>query len=233
MNYEIIKDSKELDKFIEWLPELGDNQKFYVSLFARKKWGFTEGLTADKSQLKRFTATKGNLKDKLRKLEVKLGEWKYKDIEIDNRSLGVYITPNPRDMHKAGLKTAKEIVSMVADGRQIFNPEAIALNQIQVTGVKKYFDIDIDVWSDSVTLEHLIALIERDEVINLEAIEGNIVKTQGGFHILVELDKVKNPKTWYNRFQNLMCPNFDVTMNGDNMVPLPGCVQANFTPKLL
>lgn len=233
MNYEIIKDLNELNKFLEWLPELEENQKFYVSLLARKKWGYTEGLSADKSQLKRFTATKENLVDKLRKLEVKLGEWKYKNISIDNRSLGVYITPNPRDMHKAGLKTAKEIVSMVADGKQIFNPQAIALNQIQVTGVKKYFDIDIDVHNNGVALDHLLDIIKREEVINMEAIEGNIVKTRGGFHVLVDLAKVKNPKTWYKRFQDIKCLDFDVTMNGDNMIPLPGCVQADFVPILL
>jgi len=58
MNYKIIKDEKELKKFIDWLPQLEDGQKFYISLFARKKYGATEGLKADKGQLKRFTASK-------------------------------------------------------------------------------------------------------------------------------------------------------------------------------
>lgn len=233
MFYEIIKDEKELDKFIEWLPELEDNQKYYVSLFARKKWGFTEGLTADKNQLKRFTCNKEDLKAKLRKLEIKLGEYTYKDIKINNNSLGVYITPNPRDMNKAGLKTAKEIISMVADGREIFNPQAIALNQIQVSGVKKYFDIDIDVFNSKLDYNTLIQIIKDREVINLDAIKGNIIQTRGGFHIMVELSKVSNPKTWYNNFIKLKCVEFDVTMNSDNMIPLPGCVQADFIPKLI
>lgn len=233
MFYEIIKDEKELDKFIEWLPELGDNQKYYVSLFARKKWGFTDGLTADKNQLKRFTCNKEDLKAKLRKLEVKLGEYTYKDIKINNNSLGVYITPNPRDMHKAGLKTAKEIINMVADGREIFNPQAIALNQIQTSGVKKYFDIDIDVWNPSVTYDVLMEIIRNSNVINLDAIEGNIVQTRGGFHIMVDLNKVTNPKTWYKNFTDLKNDYFDVTMNSDNMIPLPGCIQADFIPKLI
>ena len=233
MFYEIIKDEEELDKFIEWLPNLEDGQKFYVSLFARKKWGFTEGLTADKNQLKRFTCKKEDLKSKLRKLEIKLGEYTYKDVKINNNSLGVYITPNPRDMHKAGLKTAKEIISMVADGREIFNPQAIALNQIQTSGVKKYFDIDIDVFSSKLDYNTLIQIIKDREVINLDAIEGNIVQTRGGFHIMVDLNKVNNPKTWYNNFIKLKCVEFDVTMNADNMIPLPGCVQADFIPKLI
>lgn len=233
MFYEIIKDEKELDNFIEWLPDLEDNQKYYVSLFARKKWGFDEGLTADKNQLKRFTCNKEDLKSKLRKLEIKLGEYTYKDVRISNNSLGVYITPNPRDMHKAGLKTAKEIISMVADGREIFNPQAIALNQIQVSGVKKYFDIDIDVFNSKLDYTTLMQIIKDREVINLDAIEGNIVQTRGGFHIMVELSKVNNPKTWYNNFIKLKCVEFDVTMNSDNMIPLPGCVQADFIPKLI
>ena len=34
MNYSIIKNREELEQFIEWLPD----GKFYVSLYARKKY---------------------------------------------------------------------------------------------------------------------------------------------------------------------------------------------------
>ena len=37
-NYKIISDPDALKEFIEWLPELEDNEKFYLSLFARKKY---------------------------------------------------------------------------------------------------------------------------------------------------------------------------------------------------
>ena len=36
MNYKIIKDEKELKKFIDWLPQLEDGQKFYISLLPAK-----------------------------------------------------------------------------------------------------------------------------------------------------------------------------------------------------
>lgn len=58
MNYKIVKNQDELQAFIDELPELKDGQKYYYSLFARKKYGATEGLKSDKCQLKRGTTTK-------------------------------------------------------------------------------------------------------------------------------------------------------------------------------
>lgn len=66
MNYKIFKCEETFNKFLEWLPELEYGQKFYFSLFARKKYGATEGLKADKGQLKRFTASKNKLIIKLK-----------------------------------------------------------------------------------------------------------------------------------------------------------------------
>jgi hypothetical protein len=44
MNYQIIADSVALQNFINWLPELRDNEKYYVTLFARKKLTSSMGL---------------------------------------------------------------------------------------------------------------------------------------------------------------------------------------------
>lgn len=228
MFYEVIKNREWLSEFIDKLPE----GKFYVSLFARKKYGATEGLKADKAQLKRFITSKDMLVNKLEKLETKLGTYQIDGIPINQDSLCVYITPNARDMHKAGLKTAKEIINMVSDGREIFNPQAIALNQIQTTGIKKYYDIDIDFKKGlGCSYESLLLWIRQNNIINSEAIIGNIIETHGGFHILVELDKVTE-KMWYKNFTTIKHPMFDVTMNGDNMIPLCGCVQSTFIPRL-
>ena len=37
MNYKIIENEPQLVEFIEWLPELQENEYYFVSLFARKK----------------------------------------------------------------------------------------------------------------------------------------------------------------------------------------------------
>jgi len=236
MNYKIVKCEETFNQFLEWLPELEDGQKFYFSLFARKKFGKTEGLKADKGQLKRFTASKEQALNKIKKLEVELGSYEVDGVKVNEESLVLYVTVNPRDMHKAGLKTAKELVSMMADGKTIYNPQSVALNQIQVTGVKKYFDIDLDL-KEGQTLSHLqlYDLLWQSQLINEEAVKGNIVKTRGGYHILVELDKISEPykKSWFNNFSQLKDERFTIMMNGDNMTPVPGCIQSDFLPYLI
>lgn len=39
--YIIVREETELMNFVEKLPDLQDGQKYYVSLFARKKYGYT------------------------------------------------------------------------------------------------------------------------------------------------------------------------------------------------
>lgn len=236
MNYKIVKCEETFNQFLEWLPELEDGQKFYFSLFARKKFGKTGGLKADKGQLKRFTASKEQALNKIKKLEVELGSYEVDGVKVNEESLVLYVAVNPRDMHKAGLKTAKELVSMMADGKTIYNPQSVALNQIQVTGIKKYFDIDLDL-KEGQTLSHLqlYNLLWQSQLINEEAVKGNIVKTRGGYHILVELDKISEPykKSWFNNFSQLKDERFTIMMNGDNMTPVPGCIQSDFVPYLI
>jgi len=236
MNYKIVKCEETFNQFLEWLPELEDGQKFYFSLFARKKFGKTEGLKADKGQLKRFTTSKEQALNKIKKLEVELSSYEVDGVKVNEESLVLYVTVNPRDMHKAGLKTAKELVSMMADGKTIYNPQSVALNQIQVTGVKKYFDIDLDL-KEGQTLSHIQlydVLMDKD-LINANAVDKNIIKTRGGYHILVELDKISEPykKSWYNNFSQLKDERFTIMMNGDNMTPVPGCIQSDFVPYLI
>lgn len=229
MNYTIIKHEEELQKFINWLPDLKNGEKFYVSLFGRKKYVPNSNLKSDKAQLKRFVTDKERLIDKLRKLEVKEGSYQVDGISIPQEALAVYISPNPRCMRKASIRTAQEILKNIEQNKYQ-NPQSIALNQIQVSYSKKvYFDLDID--SDShINTQELGQFFHNK--INPEAFGDNIVKTRGGYHVLIELDKISEQykKSWYNNLSKPHNYSFTVTMNGDNLIPIPGCVQGNFVP---
>jgi len=101
MNYQIIADEKKLLNFIAWLPKLEENEKYYITLLARKKYSDEEIKSNSKTQLKRFTSDKERLFDKIKQLEVPFGAWKLKDGAAPQKSLALYISLNPRCMKKA------------------------------------------------------------------------------------------------------------------------------------
>ena len=142
MNYKIITDEGLLDNFIESLPNLSKDEVFYVCLFARSKYlteeqkGQISHIKSDKSQLKRFTATKETLKTKLKQLECPIGSYvQYKTDVPDNlvpqESLATYITINPRSLSLATRNSLKKFVEMVADNpTRSFNPSNFAMSEI-------------------------------------------------------------------------------------------------------
>ena len=70
---------------------------------------------------------------------------------------------------------------------------------------------------------------ELKTIINEDAL--TFIKTYSGFHLLVEVKKIKKEyfKTYYNAISKL--PNCDV--RGDNLLPIPGCTQGNKVPELI
>lgn len=232
--YKIIKEEDSLKEFIKWLPDLEDGEKFYVALFARKKYDNSGILKADKNQLKRFVSDKSRLLSKIKQLEVEYGAYQFNHNPIPQDTLALYINPNPRSTHKASLEVMSEICKRLKKGEIIYNPHSISLNALQTTASRKiYLDIDIDFREGRIcTLECLYDFLV--DKVNPEAIVNNIIQTRGGFHILVELDKITSEykKTWYRNITESKNEKFDIMMNSDNLIPVPGCIQGNFVPKI-
>lgn len=233
--YKIIKNEEQLQEFIDWLPDLLPNEQYYITLLARKKYYPESGLKADKGQLKRCTATKDRIFQKLRQMEVALGAFISDGREVMQENLVVYITPNPRDLYQAGLKTIKEITDKVIQKDHKFNPQVLALNSIQTTTTRKiFFDLDIDFNSDKI--EETIHQFKVDiaKVINTDCL--TYIRTNGGLHCLIKLDLIdtKFAKSWYMNVSKMSCEAYQVTMNGDNVLPVVGCVQGvKFSPYFL
>jgi hypothetical protein len=226
MNYKIICDKDILIDFVNnWLPNLEDGECFYICLLARSKYcKHITHISSDKQQLKRFTSTKEFLIEKIEQLEVPIGAYKQKHIPLPQEALALYINPNPRSYIKAAKNSLKKFVDLVTVPYSGYNPHQEVISEIQKACSRKiFFDFDFDVenYSDRIlTIQHII---------NPEC--SNFLITRGGFHFLVELNEI-NPElktSWYQSLTSL--PGNDI--RGDNLMPIPGCVQGNFSPYFL
>lgn len=230
--YQIINDEGALKSFIDWLPDLLDNEIYYVSLFARKKYCPELIDTNDKTQLKRFVSTKERLFDKIRQLELPIGAWKLKDTVAPQESLVLYIMPNPRSMYRAMLLMGEKCWKLLKATN--YNIHAEAMSCIQKSKSRTCF-VDFDIDDKGVDLRELQEVTPEGYT---------ILETRGGYHVLIqpsvankaieeanaEEGQVPYKTNWHSKMLEIF-PEIDNT--GDQMIPVPGCVQGGFTPKFI
>jgi len=227
MNYQVIADEQKLLDFISWLPGLEENEKYYVSLFARKKYSEGDIKSNDKTQLRRFTSNKERLFDKIKQLEIPLDAWKLKNEGAPQKSLALYISPNPRCMKKATELMGKRCWDLM--NAKNYNLHAEALSCIQKSKSRTcYVDFDIDDKE-----------IDLDEAwLDTEIGLGNymILETRGGYHILVDPEKASSyrqlnfkEKNWYPMIQK----KYPVDQSGDQLIPVAGTFQGGFIPRFV
>lgn len=227
MNYQIIADKDKLQEFINWLPELEENEKYYVSLFARKKYCKEKIMTNDKTQLKRFTSDKKRLALKIRQLELPFGTYKLKEIDAPQESLALYISLNPRSMKKATEMMGKKCWDLI--NNQNYNLHSEALNCIQKSKSRTcYVDFDIDEKEVDLDKDWLNEVVGENNYV--------IVETRGGYHLLIEPEKATEfrqkkfqDKNWYQKIQE----KYPVDQSGDQLIPVVGAFQGGFVPRFL
>lgn len=232
MNYQIITDENLLDEFIStFLKPCSPDETYYCCLFARSKYAKNEDGTnkfphikTDKNQLKRFLATPNTLKIKIKQLEVPFGAYITKDGEpIPQEALALYITPNRRSQKKAMFKLMKRLIDIQECNGQGFNINAEAISAVQKSKSKTDW-IDFDIDSKDIDISSI------ENVLPLGTYK--ILETRGGYHIMIDRDKVKKsnaPKNWYI----LLGQMFEIDQSGDNMIPMVGTYQGGFTPRFI
>lgn len=222
MNYKIIADQEEIERFIQWLPALGENDCFYVSILARAKYagGALAGAKSDKKQIGRFVTTPNRLVDDLRRYEVPLGTYKRQGVEIPQDAIAAYITPNPRSMQLATVNLAKVLFERICEGKTVNVVEAALTEAHKAVSRKAVIDFDFD----GVELDG----VELAKHVNVEA--ANFVKTRGGYHLLVWPSRVNDAyrKTWYKAISGMN----GVDVVGESMLPIPGTYQGGYIPRL-
>lgn len=217
-HYQIIRNRETLQAFIDWLPNLQANEKFYVCLFARRKYCAEQIKSKDKAQLKRFLSDKTRLMNKIEQLEVKLGTYQLKDKAAPPESLALYINPNPRNLKHAAYDSIAKLSELLKKDQRPFNPHSEVLNVIQRSPGKTHF-LDFDIDDKSFDFSKLAS------VINLDCLE--VVETRGGYHLLVNVEKIapEYHKSFYNGIKML-----GVDQSGDQLLPVPGTTQGGFVP---
>jgi len=229
--YELIFSYEKLEEFINILPDEKEGEQFYITLFARKKYDTSGLLKCDKNCVKRVTAKKKDIIQKIEQMEVGVGVYTYEGKPIPEETLALYISPNPRSFHLGGVATLKQLVSELAEGKIRKNPHTTALNYIQTSSENKvYFDVDVDFLRSSDLQDFKV---EISNFINLDCC--TFIQTRGGYHVLVKLAQISSEfqKKWYQGFTSLRFGEVQIMMNSDGLIPCPGTRQANFMPRLV
>lgn len=221
-NYKIIGNEKLLHEFIEWLPELKSDETYYCCLFARKKYANNpSNFKSDKSQLRRFTSNKEYLFDKIKQLECEVGSYKSNGIVVPQEALALYITPNPRNLVVASKNSLIEFAKRITTTYDGYNPHQLVMSEIQkAASGKKYHDFDFDFVEVDFVKEKLRGHINEDAL--------TFVKTRGGFHLLIDYNKIDliYRKSWHYTVSSIE----GVDVSGDGLLPVVGCYQGGFIP---
>lgn len=229
-NYQIIFDEAELHKFIEFLPDTGPNEVFYLCLFGRHKYCEAFPNIHDAAQFARVVARKSELKEKIRRMETPLGSYTRNGIVGPQECLALYIGLNPRNLAKASKNLLVELAKHIAEGNLNFNPISMATTEVHRATDKKYY-IDFDF--DKTSFFDLVPKIEEI----LPKCCYHILQTRGGFHLIVNIATASElargnviPNDWYKQMTAIdAC---DVS-GSNNLTPVPGCTQGGFVPKMI
>ena len=220
-HYKIISDAEVLSNFIETLPDIENTEVYYICLFGRHKYDPSFPNTRDSGQLARIICKKDDIIEKIRRLESPLGSYSRDGFVATQKCLAMYIGLNPRCLIKANKNLLVEMATRLADGNFQFNPITLATTEVHKATNRKFFvDFDYDDCNPAYYLPKFLEILSNQESFR-------ILKTRGGFHLIVELSKLEKNNNWYQKLSSL--PNCDVK-GSYNLTPIPGCFQGDFVP---
>lgn len=222
VKYKLIYSEELIKEFLELLPDENEDEIYYLSLFARKKYCPELICSDDKTQLKRLTSKKKDIVKKIKQLEVNYGLYDLNGRIAPQESLVMYIHPNPRSQLKAAKHLMRKLTDIIWDRYKGFNVYQEALSALQKSKSKGYFiDFDIDVNKTTFDPNIIYESINKDAT--------TLIETRGGYHCLIEVAKIRDEykKTFY---QNLAKYS---DIKGDCFIPIPGTIQGGFNVKIL
>lgn len=221
MNYTVIYDEETIKEFIDFLPDLTENETYYLTLLSRNKYA-KNPINSRTTPLKRLTSDKKYMLQNIKQLECPLGSYTKDGTFVEPESLALYITTNPRCKKKAIFGLLSEIATNLKHNCTTYNPLSDALtciNRAKSRPVFVTFDID-----NKIDIETHIYKIW--DTVGQDAVAA--IETHGGYHVLIRPDKVvAKQKDWY-RIIDMYLSDKGVDQTGDILSPVPGTLQGNF-----
>ncbi len=227
MNYKLIHDENQLQKFIDFLPELKENEGYFLILIARRKWNKDINIPSA-LKLKRETVRKEKIIKTIKNWEVQLGSYTSLDVEIPNDNLGVYIGFNPKNQYNAFFELINQCLANIRSNKKNINVKSMANDVIQGSnGTKNFIDIDVDL-KEGEQEQDIKYFIES--VLDKSGL--TYIKTSGGFHCLINVNAIDGNKIWYQTIKSHPFES-DLNIMSNDLVPVVGCNQGKFVPKFI
>jgi len=251
MERKLISDIEELKRFVDhYLPELGDDEVYFVSLSARNKHLSTEerrtiGLSRTEMFARALVRSKEKFVQIIRRYEC--NPWAYltkNNVPIPSKCVIAYVNINPSSALKATQEAMTEIQkrmfdSVLSDGK---TPETLAsLKKLDIIvmnafqrqrGTRHFIDIDFDIPKDNGRLLKDLFLDCLEEF-KVRGMRFFVVETKGGYHVVVDKGTInfnyplllQEMEAW---FREVTDEKIEVVPNKNEMIPCPGTFQAGF-----
>jgi hypothetical protein len=246
--YTFIYSEEELHKFFDVvLPPLTDNEVYFVSLSARKKYLSDETKNILDGSSEMFERRLIEKKDwnlflrTIRRYECNDGAYmSLKGEAYPNAAMMIYLSFNPCDVIKAYeefIMDSTRNMMALALGRgsspdyfkRIQHNLMTAMHHSR--GTKHYVDIDIDFFEGTKNLVSLDLILTP---LREKNVKFYVIETHGGYHVLMKVDTLhfdymKEMKEIQSNSTKIQ----DIMNNGRGMCPLCGTLQAGFPVKCL
>jgi hypothetical protein len=240
-SYNFLIDEEELKKFHSViLPQLGQDEVFYLMLGARNKYLNEEekGIyNMNGSDMIRRVTVRSNdfeeFKDKVLDFCVPQGRYKDKNgLPLPLHSFTLYVTPNPRDSRRASVGIVQKITEGLLNANTPLRLENMVLSEIHKYSTNKvWIDLDVDPKEGDI----LSDVLNKIETI-LGETDSVTVKTRSGAHVLVKKETIHHSikHTFYKEIKDLSDSMYgEVEFKGDTMLPVPGCAQGGMMPFIM
>jgi len=257
MNVKLINDVDQIKKYYDLvIPELTKDEVLFISLSARNKYLTPEERKIyGMSRTEMFAKTVIRKRDfeyfirKIRKLECQEGAYITKqNMPIPQKTIVVYMNINTCGMIKAYNKFKFDVERQLEEfilGLSNNHDAAYAylrkmdskfLSVIQNTpGTRIWIDVDFDFPNKDNVMknESYVKLFCKELKDN--KVEYIVIQTKSGFHILLKRSTIKyNFHTTITMINSVVdeefknSDKFEIVLNKNDMVPLPGTLQAGF-----